>query len=79
MDNVSIACVYKWEFAGKARAEVMEMGKGSNRYNKPLNSSMAANEKEIINLGKQMENLRTNQELKKYGEKPDPLQDEKNS
>lgn len=57
----------------------MEKGRENqkDKNDSPYNSSMAANEKEIINLGKQMENLRTNQELKKYGEKPDPLQDEK--
>lgn len=53
------------------------MAKEFEKNHTPLNSSMAANEKEMINLGKQMENLRTNQELEEYGEKPDPLQDKK--
>lgn len=41
----------------------------------PKNSSMAANEKEMENLGKQMENRRTNEELKEETDKaPDPIQ-----
>lgn len=55
------------------------MKKENDKYDKPLNSSMAANETEMVNLGKQMENLRTNEELEKYGEEPDPQQDEKKS
>ncbi len=64
-------------FSGKAKQEVIVVKKENDKYAKPLNSSMAANEKEIVNLGKQMENLRTNEELEKYGEEPDPQQDEK--
>ncbi|UII56730.1 hypothetical protein LS684_04490 [Cytobacillus spongiae] len=45
----------------------------------PPNSSMAENLAEIEILGKQMENLRTNQELKEDDKHPDPIQDEKNS
>jgi hypothetical protein len=41
----------------------------------PENSSMAANLEEMKNLGKQMENRRTNKELEEeYGKKPDPIQ-----
>ncbi|WML49808.1 hypothetical protein RCG23_07750 [Neobacillus sp. PS3-34] len=44
----------------------------------PDNSSMAPNFEDMENLGKQMENRRTNQELKEeYGKKPDPIQHEK--
>ncbi|MGA9226006.1 MAG: hypothetical protein WB217_06690 [Mesobacillus sp.] len=41
----------------------------------PKNSSMARNEEEMENLGKQMENRRTGQDLKEnYGKAPDPVQ-----
>ncbi|GLB58694.1 hypothetical protein [Cytobacillus sp. NCCP-133] len=44
----------------------------------PRNSSMAENVEEMENLGKQMENLRTNKELKEDYEKyPDPIQNKK--
>ncbi|SFA81625.1 MULTISPECIES: hypothetical protein [unclassified Bacillus (in: firmicutes)] len=49
-----------------------------DRNHTPENSSMAPNLEEMENLGKQMENRRTNQELKEdYGKKPDPIQHEK--
>jgi len=41
----------------------------------PKNSSMARNEEEMENLGKQMENRRTGQDLKEdYDKAPDPVQ-----
>ncbi|CAM3630491.1 hypothetical protein [Mesobacillus zeae] len=41
----------------------------------PKNGSMAANEEEMENLGKQMENRRTGEELKEeYNKIPDPVQ-----
>ncbi|MGV3264292.1 hypothetical protein [Cytobacillus pseudoceanisediminis] len=41
----------------------------------PRNSSMTENIEEMENLGKQMENLRTNKELKEdYDKYPDPIQ-----
>ncbi|KON89654.1 hypothetical protein AF332_24425 [Sporosarcina globispora] len=41
----------------------------------PRNSSMAENIEEMENLGKQMENLRTNKELKEdYDKYPHPIQ-----
>jgi hypothetical protein len=41
----------------------------------PKNSSMARNEEEMENLGKQMENRRTGQDLKvNYGKAQDPVQ-----
>jgi hypothetical protein len=41
----------------------------------PKNSSMARNEEEIENLGKQMEHRRTGQVLKEdYDKAPDPVQ-----
>ncbi|WP_071459003.1 hypothetical protein [Bacillus massilinigeriensis] len=41
----------------------------------PENGSMAANEEEMENLGKQMEHRRTGEELKaEYGKTPDPEQ-----
>lgn len=40
----------------------------------PRNSSMAENIEEMKNLGKQMENLRSNEELKEYEKYPDPIQ-----
>ncbi|WP_180954315.1 hypothetical protein [Bacillus sp. M6-12] len=42
----------------------------------PENSSMARNLDEMKNLGKQMENLRTNEELKQWDKRPDPVQHE---
>ncbi|WP_270182392.1 hypothetical protein [Alkalihalobacillus sp. CinArs1] len=49
----------------------------SERKDKPANSSMAMDEKEMKELGKEMEELETNQELKKNGRRPDPVQNEK--
>jgi hypothetical protein len=44
----------------------------------PTNSSMAENVEEMKNLGNQMENLRTNKELKEeYSKYPDPIQNKK--
>ncbi|MDZ5474454.1 hypothetical protein SM124_22525 [Bacillus sp. 31A1R] len=43
----------------------------------PQNSSMAVNIEEMKDLGKQMENLRTNRELLEDKKKPDPAQDQK--
>ncbi|WP_170843742.1 hypothetical protein [Mesobacillus persicus] len=40
----------------------------------PKNSSMANTVEEMKNLGKQMENLRTNKELKEDNKIPDPVQ-----
>lgn len=41
------------------------------------NGSMAPNLEEIKNLGKQMEHMRTNEELsKEYHKQPDPVQHE---
>ncbi|WP_180955040.1 hypothetical protein [Bacillus sp. V3-13] len=45
-----------------------------DKNNAPMNGSMAPNMEEMINLGKQMENLRTNQELKQDDKMPDPIQ-----
>ncbi|MBM7694228.1 hypothetical protein JOC77_003672 [Peribacillus deserti] len=42
----------------------------------PENSSMARNLAEMKNLGKQMENMRSNEELISYGKSPDPVQHE---
>ncbi|MBF0706941.1 MULTISPECIES: hypothetical protein [Bacillales] len=44
---------------------------------KPENSSMAMNEKEMAELGKEMEELDTNDEIKKKGKRPDPIQHKK--
>ncbi len=40
------------------------------------NGQMAPDLKEMKNLGKQMENLRTNEELMGDGKSPDPIQHE---
>lgn len=45
-----------------------------DRNYKPQNSSMAENVEEMKNLGKQMENLRTNEQLKADNKIPDPIQ-----
>lgn len=46
----------------------------------PKNSSMARNEEEIKNLGKQMEHRRTGEVLKEeYDKVPDPIQYDKNN
>lgn len=41
---------------------------------KPENSSMANNEEDMERLGKEMENMDTNREVKKKGQQPDPKQ-----
>jgi hypothetical protein len=43
-------------------------------HKKPRNSSMASNEKEIEELGKEMEHLNTNKQVKEDGHQPDPEQ-----
>ncbi|MEW8970889.1 MAG: hypothetical protein AB2411_09700 [Mesobacillus sp.] len=46
----------------------------------PKNSSMARNEEEIDNLGKQMEHRRTGEVLKEdYDKVPDPIQFDKSN
>ncbi|WP_419884095.1 hypothetical protein ACN6MY_06550 [Peribacillus sp. B-H-3] len=42
----------------------------------PENSSMAQNLEEMKDLGKQMEHLRTNEELKEWGKRPGTVQHE---
>ncbi|MCA0173511.1 hypothetical protein [Bacillus sp. RAR_GA_16] len=49
----------------------------ADRKDKPENSSMAMDEQEMQQLGKEMEDLDTNDELKKKGRRPDPVQHEK--
>jgi hypothetical protein len=49
----------------------------ADRKDKPENSSMAMDEEEMQALGKEMEELETNDELKKKGHRPDPVQHEK--
>ncbi|WP_347552435.1 hypothetical protein ABFG93_08870 [Pseudalkalibacillus hwajinpoensis] len=49
----------------------------ADRKEKPENSSMAMDEKEMRELGKEMEELNTNDQLKKDGQRPDPVQHEK--
>jgi hypothetical protein len=41
----------------------------------PTNSSMATNMEEMKNLGKQVEQMKTNEELKEEKKIPDPQQD----
>ncbi|PLT33625.1 hypothetical protein [Bacillus sp. V5-8f] len=46
------------------------------RENVPENSSMAKDFDEMKDLGKQMENLRTNEELKEWNKRPGTVQHE---
>ena len=50
-------------------------GKG-DRPGIPENSSMAQDMDEMKDLGKQMENLRTNEELRDWGKRPGTIQHE---
>ncbi|HET7656691.1 MAG TPA: hypothetical protein VFK37_00235 [Bacillales bacterium] len=43
---------------------------------KPENSSMAKDEKEMERLGKEMETMDTNKQVKEKGQRPDPEQHE---
>ncbi|MFC7391600.1 hypothetical protein [Scopulibacillus cellulosilyticus] len=43
---------------------------------KPENSSMARNFKEVKELGKEMEKMKTNSEIIDKGKQPDPVQHE---
>jgi len=53
------------------------MAKELDKNYQPDNGSMAPDMEDIKNLGKQMENRRTNQELKEdYQKYPDPIQHE---
>jgi hypothetical protein len=45
-----------------------------DKNDEPNNSSMAHDMEEIVQLGKQMDRLRTNEELKKDNKQPDPVQ-----
>ncbi|WP_370296712.1 hypothetical protein [Rossellomorea marisflavi] len=45
-----------------------------NHEQEPENGSMAGNMEEMEQLGKQMERLRTNEELKEDKKQPDPVQ-----
>jgi hypothetical protein len=45
-----------------------------DKNDEPNNSSMAHDMEEIVQLGKQMVRLRTNEELKKDNKQPDPVQ-----
>ncbi|MGA9289809.1 MAG: hypothetical protein WBV93_15860 [Anaerobacillus sp.] len=52
----------------------------ADRKEKPENSSMAMNEKEMKDLGKEMEEMETNDQIKKKDRTPDPVQyNKKNS
>jgi hypothetical protein len=46
---------------------------------KENNGSMASDLKEVEQLGKEMEQMKTNKEVKKDGQVPDPIQDQKNT
>jgi hypothetical protein len=45
----------------------------------PQNSSMAKNMEEMKNLGKQVEQMKTKEELKEENKIPDPQQDKKST
>ncbi|MGD7047802.1 hypothetical protein [Rossellomorea marisflavi] len=45
-----------------------------NHEQEPENGSMAGNMEEMEQLGKQMERLRTNEELEEDNKQPDPVQ-----
>ncbi|WP_059172781.1 hypothetical protein [Bacillus sp. FJAT-27445] len=47
---------------------------GLDKDYQPENGSMAPDMEDIKNLGKQMENRRSNKELKEDGKNPDPIQ-----
>lgn len=42
------------------------------------NSSMVSDEKELEKLGKEMEQMSTNKKVKQEGNRPDPIQHERN-
>ncbi len=64
-----------WADRGKGCIEVIEMKKKElDKDFVPRNSSMAENVEEMHNLGKQMEHLRTGEELEEDGKQPDPIQ-----
>ncbi|WP_409304433.1 hypothetical protein [Peribacillus sp. SCS-155] len=52
------------------------MAKEVKKNEVPENSSMASNLEEMKDLGKQMENLRTNEELKEWNKRPGTVQHE---
>lgn len=52
------------------------MTKDIKKENVPENSSMAKDFEEMKELGKQMENLRTNEELKEWDKRPGTVQHE---
>ncbi|RFU61987.1 hypothetical protein [Peribacillus glennii] len=52
------------------------MDKGLKKEYVPENSSMAKDLKEMKDLGNQMENLRTNEELKEWNKRPGTVQHE---
>jgi hypothetical protein len=61
---------------GNIVLEVIDMSKDIKRDHVPENSSMARNMEEMKDLGKQMEHLRTNEELREWDKRPGTVQHE---
>jgi hypothetical protein len=56
---------------------VIDLKKDLDKNYTAKNSRMAENIEEVKELGKQMEHLRTNTELKEENKVPDPIQEKK--
>jgi hypothetical protein len=50
-----------------------------NQEGNEINGSMATDIKEVEQLGREMEKMETNHEVKERGQVPDPIQDQKNT
>ncbi|OIK12102.1 hypothetical protein BIV59_09970 [Bacillus sp. MUM 13] len=61
---------------GRLKTEVATLKDEVKKDYVPENSSMAQNLEEMKDLGKQMEHLRTNEELKEWGKRPGTVQHE---
>ncbi len=69
---------FKFSSSGKSNIEVIKVKKEKHITNsEPENGSMAQDFEEVELLGKQMERLRTNEELKDDKMQPDPVQYQK--
>jgi hypothetical protein len=70
---------FKHSIKGYRNVEVIGLNKDLDKNYTAKNSRMAGNIEEVKELGKQMEQLRTNAELEEENKVPDPIQEKESS
>jgi hypothetical protein len=70
---------FKHSIKGYRIVEVIGLNKDLDKNYTAKNSRMAGNIEEVKELGKEMEHLRTNKELKEDNKVPDPIQEKEGS